>query len=44
MSEAIVKVENLSHSYGGGWAIRNISFEIDQKGVLGLLGSNGAGK
>lgn len=44
MSEAIVKVENLSHRYGRDWAIRNINFEISEKGVLGLLGSNGAGK
>jgi ABC-2 type transport system ATP-binding protein len=44
MSDAIVKVENLSHRYGSDWAIRNINFEINQKGVLGLLGSNGAGK
>ena len=26
------------------WAIRDINFEIDQRGVVGLLGSNGAGK
>jgi ABC-2 type transport system ATP-binding protein len=44
MSEPIVKVKDLSHSYGGDWAIRDINFEISDKGVLGLLGSNGAGK
>ena len=26
------------------WAIKDINFEIDSKGVFGLLGSNGAGK
>lgn len=35
---------NLSHRYGSSWAIRDINFEISQHGVLGLLGSNGAGK
>lgn len=40
----IVKVEHLSHRYSKDWAIRDINFGIDQKGVLGLLGSNGAGK
>jgi len=40
----IVKIEHLSHRYAVQWAIREISFEISQKGILGLLGSNGAGK
>ena len=44
MQEQIVKVEHLSHRYSRTWAIRDISFEIDQHGILGLLGSNGAGK
>ena len=44
MEEAIVKVEHLSHRYHVQWAIQDISFEIKDKGVLGLLGSNGAGK
>jgi len=41
---SIVKVDSLSHRYHRDWAIRDISFEIERKGVLGLLGSNGAGK
>lgn len=44
MEEAVVKVEHLSHRYSVEWAIRDINFEIYKKGVLGLLGSNGAGK
>jgi ABC-2 type transport system ATP-binding protein len=40
----IVSVEHLSHKYSKNWAIRDINFDINQKGVLGLLGSNGAGK
>ena len=44
MSESIVKIEGLSHRYSRAWAIRDINFEINQKGIVGLLGSNGAGK
>jgi ABC-2 type transport system ATP-binding protein len=45
MQHPIVRVENLSHRYGGSqWAIKDISFDINQRGILGLLGSNGAGK
>jgi ABC-2 type transport system ATP-binding protein len=41
---SILKIENLSHRYSTSWAIRDINLEIDQTGVIGLLGSNGAGK
>lgn len=44
MDNKIVKITNLSHRYGTAWAIRDINFEINELGVLGLLGSNGAGK
>ena len=44
MENSIVKVEHLSHPYSVQWAIRDIDFEINQRGILGLLGSNGAGK
>lgn len=44
VKQSIVKIENLSHRYSRDWAIRDINFEIDQVGILGLLGSNGAGK
>lgn len=44
MEESIVKVEHLSHRYSVQWAIKDINFEIKNKGTLGLLGSNGAGK
>jgi ABC-2 type transport system ATP-binding protein len=40
----IVKIENLSHKYASSWAIRDINMEIGQTGIVGLLGSNGAGK
>ena len=44
MERAIVKVEHLSHRYSVQWAIKDINFEINENGTLGLLGSNGAGK
>jgi ABC-2 type transport system ATP-binding protein len=40
----ILQVKGLSHRYGVAWAIRDINFAIDQHGIVGLLGSNGAGK
>jgi len=42
--KSIVSVERLSHRYATAWAIRDIHFEISQTGIVGLLGSNGAGK
>jgi len=40
----ILKIERLSHRYSSAWAIRDINLEITETGVVGLLGSNGAGK
>ncbi len=40
----ILKTEGLSHRYSQSWAIRDINLEINKNGVVGLLGSNGAGK
>ena len=44
MENSIVKVEHLSHRYAVQWAIEDINFEIEAGGIVGLLGSNGAGK
>ena len=44
MENLIVKVEHLYHRYATQWAIEDINFEIEENGVIGLLGSNGAGK
>lgn len=42
--DQILKIEHLSHRYGSTWAIRDINLEINKTGIVGLLGSNGAGK
>ena len=44
MDNTIVSVRGLSHRYSVQWAVRDVSFDISGKGVVGLLGSNGAGK
>ena len=44
MENSIVTVEHLSHRYSVRWAIKDINFDIKRNGVVGFLGSNGAGK
>ena len=44
MEKSIVKIQNMSHKYATQWAVRDINLDVEQKGVIGLLGSNGAGK
>ncbi len=44
MKQPIVKAVQLSHRYTAQWAIRDIDFEIPDRGIYGLLGSNGSGK
>ena len=40
----MISVLNLSRSYGSTLAVDNVSFEITNGEVVGLLGHNGAGK
>lgn len=41
----MLKVKNVSYSYNKKqWALKDVSFELYDKGVVGLLGANGAGK
>jgi ABC-2 type transport system ATP-binding protein len=40
----IVSVKNISKSYGAKKVLDNVSFDIEDGEIFGLLGSNGAGK
>lgn len=44
MSEAIVKVDNLSFGYEKRLVLNNISFEIEKKDYIGIVGANGSAK
>ena len=41
---AILDVADLSHRYTKDWALRDVGLSVTSGGVIGLLGSNGAGK
>ncbi len=42
--EQVIKVTNLSKSYGSVQAVNNLSFSVTKGSIFGLLGANGAGK
>ena len=44
MTEAAIKVDNITFSYGDLEAVGGISFEVAPGEILGFLGPNGAGK
>ena len=44
MSEKIIKVNNLSKSYGDHLVLDDISFSLPKGEIIGLFGPNGCGK
>ena len=40
----IIECENITHYYGNRLIYENLSFDVEQGKVLGLLGKNGTGK
>lgn len=39
-----LNLDSLSRRYGNTWALRDISFEVDDGSVIGLFGASGSGK
>ena len=44
MSDAILKINNLSKTYGAKKALDGISFEVERGKIYGFIGENGAGQ
>ena len=44
MNNSVIECRNLTHRYGDRLIYENLSFEVPQGRILGLLGKNGTGK
>ncbi|HEU5019195.1 MAG TPA: ABC transporter ATP-binding protein [Pseudolabrys sp.] len=44
MSEAIIEVENVSKTFGGVVANKDVSLRVEKGSITGLIGPNGSGK
>ena len=44
MAEELIRMENVSKSYGRVQALENVNLTVYEKEIVGLLGDNGAGK
>jgi len=44
MSERLLTIENLSVTFGGLHALRNLDFHVDEGEIVSVIGPNGAGK
>ena len=40
----MLRIENVSKNFGGLTAVNDVTFEIDDTGITGLIGPNGSGK
>lgn len=44
MMSRLLQVTNLSHSFGGVTAVKQVSFDLEDGQILAMIGPNGAGK
>ena len=40
----IVIVKSISRKFGSTYALRDVSFSLPEKGIIGILGASGSGK